>query len=193
MMRYQMSAVIIAGGKSSRMKEDKALLRFGGYTTLTAYQYNRLKPHFLQLYISAKEHKFDLDAKVIIDRYAASSPLVALLSIFETLDDASIFVLSVDAPFVSVEVVQRLMEESSEKDEIIIAKSPGGEQPLCGIYRRSILPLLREQFAKKEHKLKALFAKASTKRVYFESDEPFANLNYPDEYHKALKRVTTQA
>jgi len=36
------TAIIFAGGKSSRMGRDKALLPFGGYDTLTEYQYRRL-------------------------------------------------------------------------------------------------------------------------------------------------------
>ena len=46
--------IIFAGGKSSRMGEDKALLPFGGYPTLTQFQYIKLRKNFQNIYISAK-------------------------------------------------------------------------------------------------------------------------------------------
>ena len=47
--------VILAGGKSSRMGEDKSLLPFPPYKTLTHYQYQRLNKIFKNVYISSKD------------------------------------------------------------------------------------------------------------------------------------------
>jgi len=38
---FEMPLVILCGGKSSRMKEDKALLSFASSTSLSHYQYSR--------------------------------------------------------------------------------------------------------------------------------------------------------
>ncbi|HGZ69822.1 MAG TPA: molybdenum cofactor guanylyltransferase, partial [Nitratifractor sp.] len=78
------NAVILAGGKSSRMGSDKALLPFGGYPTLAEYQYRRLSILFENVYISTKEDKFDFEAPLILDKEKSSSPLLAAASIFET-------------------------------------------------------------------------------------------------------------
>ena len=95
-------AVVISGGKSSRMGRDKALLEFGGYPTMAEYQYRKLEKIFDNVYISAKDDKFDFHSKLILDRYETSSPMVALASIGEQISDRAIFVLSVDTPMVDI-------------------------------------------------------------------------------------------
>lgn len=181
-------AIIFAGGKSSRMGEDKALLPFGKYKTLTDYQYEKLKKIFHTVSISAKENKFDSNYPVIIDIYKESSPLVGLLSIFQTLKEVNeVFILSVDAPFVDERVIKHIMEKKFKASDAIIAKSPNGLQPLCGLYKRSISVHAYKQYEKNNHKLQDLLAIAETETVIFEENQPFTNLNYPKEYEEALK------
>jgi len=184
---YDMPAIIFAGGKSSRMGEDKALLPFGGYATLSEFQYNKLSLLFSSVYISTKYPKFNFDSPLIQDIYEESSPLVGLLSIFEVLKCKAIFILSVDAPLVDKKVIDTLFEayESHDNADIVIAKSPNGLQPLCGIYTQTILPLAKKHFEQKNHKLTSLLKNLNTITVSFEEDTPFTNLNTPEEY-KAL-------
>jgi len=187
MSRYS-HAVIFAGGQSSRMGKDKALLPFGKHKTLTAYQYEKLKKVFHTVSISAKEHKFDFDCPVITDIYKESSPLVGILSIFETMQELDeVFILSVDAPFVEDAIIAQIMEKNTKSADVIVAKSPNGIQPLCGLYKRSILTLAHKQYEKNNHKLQDLLALVKTGTVLFEENTPFTNLNHPKEYEEALK------
>jgi len=180
-------AVIFAGGKSSRMGKDKALLPFGSYPTLTEFQQTKLNSMFDKVYISAKEDKFDFDCMVIEDNYTENSPLVGIISIFETLVAEEAFILSVDAPFVNNETIQRLLEHNQTLLDAVVAQSPNGVQPLCGIYKRSILPLAYAQLEKGNHRLGDLLRLANTLFVGFDEDTPFTNLNHPEEYQKALR------
>ncbi|SFV71174.1 Molybdopterin-guanine dinucleotide biosynthesis protein MobA [hydrothermal vent metagenome] len=185
--RYNTPIIIIAGGKSSRMGKDKALLPFGSQASLAQFQYQRLSRIFSKVYLSAKYHKFDFDCEVIEDKYEESSPLVALLSIFETLNVQEIFVLSVDTPFVDEKVIHKLFERDEEDFDIIVAKNNNRLQPLCAIYRRSLLPLLQKHYQEKNHKLHHLLKNAKTKIVHFNDEKAFMNLNYFEDYEKALK------
>ena len=187
-MNLYSHAVIFAGGKSSRMGEDKALLPFGKHKTLTAYQYEKLKKVFRTVSISAKENKFDFDCPIIIDIYKESSPLVGILSIFETIKEIDeVFILSVDAPFVDNTIIKQIMGKSTSSADVIVAKSPNGIQPLCGLYKRSILTLAHKQYEKNNHKLQDLLAIVKAETVIFEENKPFTNLNHPKEYEEALK------
>mgnify|MGYP003441403126 FL=1 len=56
---FEIPCVILSGGKSSRMGEDKSLLPFSSSNSLIEFQFNRLKPHFKDIYISSKNDKFD--------------------------------------------------------------------------------------------------------------------------------------
>ena len=181
------TAVIFAGGKSSRMGEDKALLPFAHYPTLTEFQYDKLSTLFDKVYISAKENKFDFDCIVIQDNYTEDSPLIGLISVFETLKAEEVFILSVDAPFVNKETIEKLLKHNESKFDVVVAESPSGVQPLCGLYKRSILPLAYTQLEKENHRLGDLLRLANTLFVEFDEDDPFTNLNHPKEYQQALK------
>lgn len=186
-MKKPLSAVIIAGGKSSRMGKDKALLPFGAYRTLSELQHHKLSRLFQNVYISAKENKFDFPCMVIEDISKETSPLIGIISVFEALDAEEVFILSVDAPFVSKNTIEKILEHDESTLDAIVAQSPSGIQPLCGLYRRSILPLAYAQFEKENHRLSDLLDLASTLYVQFDTDTPFTNLNRPQEYQEALK------
>jgi len=185
---YDIPAIIFAGGKSSRMGEDKALLPFDNYRTLSEFQYKKLKKYFDTVYLSSKEKKFDFECDILLDTYAESSPLVALVSIFETLDVESVFVLSVDAPLVEEQVITKLFHAHDKKYDAVIAQSPRGVQPLCGFYNRSILTLAKDALDNEMHKLTKLLKDANIRTVSFEDESLFTNLNYKHEYEKLFLR-----
>ena len=186
-------AVILAGGKSSRMKQDKALLPFGRYSSLTEFQQKRLSKFFSKVYISSKNNKFDFDVDTIEDRYQSSSPLVALVSIFETLDDIEeVFLLSVDAPFVNKDIIDKLYKNNASVYDVVVAKSNNGLEPLCAIYHKSSLVEAKKALEDNRHKLHSLFEKLNVKIVKIDNESAFINLNYPSEYKEAKKIEDTK-
>jgi molybdopterin-guanine dinucleotide biosynthesis protein A len=187
LMKYPIPAVIFAGGKSSRMGRDKALLPFAGHPSLASYQYTKLQSYFDKVYLSAKSDKFDFEANVIQDLYTISSPLAGILSIFAALKADEIFILSVDAPFINGSIIQKIIEEKHKGKDAIIAQTINGIQPLCGLYRRSLLPFAQKALEADRHKLTTLLKNVDTHFVPFEEEELFANLNQPHEYMAALE------
>jgi molybdopterin-guanine dinucleotide biosynthesis protein A len=188
-MKYTIPAIIFAGGKSSRMGEDKSLMPFRNYPTLSEFQYHKLQQYFDDVYLSAKTDKFTFPSKVLTDKYKESSPLVGLISVLEQLDCEAIFILSVDAPLVDENVIKKLweayIEEKNKKDSkihAILAKSPSGLQPLCGIYKKSILNSANINMKKNKHSLKSLLNVCSTRSVLFTQDTAFTNVNTQDDY-----------
>jgi molybdenum cofactor guanylyltransferase len=183
--------VILAGGKSSRMGSDKALLPFGGFATLTQYQIHRLSPFFQSLHVSTKnKEKFDFQASFIedISTYKESSPLVALLSILEKFE-TPVCVLSVDTPFVDAEVFETLFSHLDGTHDAIIASSPTCSHQLCAIYAPTLKSKITERLGRNEHKIRTLLAEVKTKYIDFTSDTPFLNLNLPEEYTKAKELI----
>ena len=187
---YNIPAVIFAGGKSSRMGTDKALLPFKGMNTLSEFQYQKLSVLFKKVYLSAKNNKFDFTCTLIKDRYKECSPLVGIISTFEALESDAIFILSVDAPLVNEPIIKHLWETYQENHEMdaIIAESPTGIQPLCGIYSRSILPLAKQHLERNNHRLLSLLQASNIQTVYFKEEKHFTNLNTPSEYEALIFR-----
>ena len=179
--------VIFAGGKSSRMGVDKALLSFKEFETLTEFQLSKLSLDFQKVYIGCKDKsKFQFEANFIEDLkdYEDSAPHVGLISAFETLKCDTIAVLSVDVPFFEAKHFEKLYLKLGTH-EAVVAKSPQGKQPLCAIYKNSILPQLKQLTDEKRYRFAYLFEKIDVKFVEFEDEEIFTNLNTFEDYEKA--------
>jgi len=180
-------AVIFAGGKSSRMGRDKALLPFGGYSTLAEYQYRRLLPLFDRVVLSSKKAKFPFDAPLILDRDSdRSSPMVALASVLAAGSGAPIFVLSVDMPFVDASLIEKLYATLANhpKSQVVLAHSTRGAEPLCALYRHKLLPEVETLLRKDEHRMHALIESVKSMEVHCDREGVFANLNTPQDYQR---------
>ncbi|WP_353661644.1 molybdenum cofactor guanylyltransferase MobA [Hydrogenimonas sp. SS33] len=191
-MPFALPCVIFAGGRSSRMGRDKALLPFGGCATLAEYQFRRLSPLFPSLYISAKADKFPFKAPLIEDipSEGGHAPTLGLLAAFGKLEN-DFFALSVDAPFVDAGVLETLFEVyGKEKADAYIARTPSGSHPMCGIYTRRMEPILSKAVAAGEHKLHRLLEQVNTRYVDFDDERLFYNMNRPGEYEEAMRIVS---
>jgi len=187
----EIHAVILAGGRSSRMGRDKALLPFGGYDTLAEYQYRRLNRIFPRVLLSAKEDKFPFSAPLIPDTSDESSPMVALTSILSAMESEAVFILGVDLPFVDEAVIGKLLEAFAlhPEAEAVIPLSPQGPEPLCALYTQRLLPRIEASLSVGEHRLQSLFKTGQILKIPFDDADTFANLNRPQEYEEAMRRV----
>jgi len=184
--------VIFAGGKSSRMGEDKSLLPFSSFDTLTEFQFSRLNKIFNNVYISTKDRsKFNFDAAFIedveIDKIFA--PTAGFVAVFQELDAEKIFVLSVDAPFVSEQEISKLLDNDTDSSDATIAQTPFGIQPMCGVYHRSLENKFIQMLSDDTHKLGHLLKGVKTNYVAFSDKKAFLNLNHPHEYTEALTLI----
>lgn len=187
---FDTPCVIFAGGKSSRMGEDKALLPFATFSTLTEYQYSRLSKIFKNVYISTKEkNKFSFEANYIIDDLSSEptyAPTSGFIAAFKHLNVDKIFVISVDAPFIGKQEISKLLDADLDTKDATIAKTSRGIEPMCGIYHSSLLNSFLDMNRQDSHRLRALLKNAETTYVEFLNDKAFLNLNHPHEYQEAL-------
>lgn len=191
-MLIDLPCVIFAGGKSSRMGEDKSLLPFGQFNTLTQFQLSRLSKIFKTVYISCKsKDKFDFEANFIEDAKSDSTfaPTAGFVAILDELKEKSFFALSVDTPFVSKKEIERIIESDSDTFDATIAKTESGTQPMCGIYHRSLENQFSKMLRDDNHKLGFLLKNSKTNFVHFSDEKPFLNLNHPHEYKEALTLI----
>lgn len=200
---YDIPCVIFAGGKSSRMGEDKALLPFGSFDTITQFQLHKLSKLFLNVYISCKDKtKFHFKADFIEDIQTDDvyAPTAGFIAVFESLapqghplvpysTNGKFFAISVDTPFITENEIIKIIEADklSPHADAIIAKTPGGMHPMCGIYYQSLKGKFENMLKNDNHKLRFLLKNSNTVFVEFEDEDVFLNVNNPDEYAKALK------
>ena len=189
---FDIPCIIFAGGKSSRMGEDKSLLPFGKYSTLSEFQYHKLSKLFSNVYISTKDSKkFDFKANFIEDIDGDFAPTLGFISVFKKLEVEKIFVISVDTPFISQSIIKMLIEKDNSTYNATIARLNNKMQPLCGIYHKTLLQSFERMQENNEHKLGFLLKNSKTHYVDFLDTKAFLNLNHPHEYKEALKLLST--
>ncbi len=186
--------VLFAGGKSSRMGQDKSLLPFGAHTSLAHFQYERLSKLFNDVYISTKSsEKFDFEAPFLLDSTDVDfAPTAGFVSAFENLASERIFVLSVDTPFVDIGTIETLLQADKPNLDAVIAKTSTGTHPMTGIYHRSLMEEFQRMQRERDHRLGKLLSQCQTSFVEFTHEEPFMNLNHPHEYEEALSRYNNK-
>jgi len=162
--------VILAGGKSSRMKKDKALLPFGNYPTLAQFQYEKCKRIFKKVYISSKENRFNFECDLLLEDQKEFAPIFALLYIAKKLKEP-FFVLPVDMPFVDKEVFFEL-KNHFKNDGCVVEGNP-----LLALYHHKIEKKITQHIFQNNYKLKLLLKQLDVIFVKI-SNEKLINLNY---------------
>lgn len=187
---FEITCVILSGGKSSRMGEDKSLLPFSSSKTLIEYQYNRLKPYFKNIYISSKVDKFDFLEKeclILDENKDVFSPILALDTIFKKFQNQKIFIITVDTPFVSIDTIAKLIEESKDFD-ICIAQTEKTHN-LCGVFSSNISLTIKTMIENDIHKIWFLIKNNIYKIIELPNNNEFLNINHRDDYEIALKNI----
>jgi len=175
--------VILAGGKSSRMEEDKCFLPFKN-TTLIKYQYDRLSKIFSDVYISCKSNKFDFDCNLLIEENDIFSPLVALQNILKKFD--KVFIISVDTPNITKKTIHEIVN-SSDMFNITIAKTQDeNTHNLIGVFNANILNHIDKMLKENNHKISILIKSVNSNIVSDLQNEEFINLNTKDDYYNII-------
>lgn len=172
------------------MGEDKSLLPFKN-STLIEYQYKKLSKIFKKVYISSKTNKFDFDCDIIYDNNSdISSPMIALNSIFKTLQEDKIFIITVDTPLILEETIYHLVELCDNYD-ITIAKDNERVHNLCGVFSKNINQIIDQLIEKDIHKINYLLKHIENlKIVSFQNNSEFINLNTKEQYNSILKNIS---
>jgi len=192
---YTIPCILFAGGRSSRMGENKALLPFAGKESLSQYQYERLNEIFEHVYIGTKEPQLFNHIKdaLFIDECChpnVYAPTVGFVSAFKQLkNEKALFALPVDAPFVNKAMIDAFLTVELGDHDAIIARTKSGMHPLCGIYSRSLELPFYNMIREDNHKLGKLLKNSNVFYVDIEDEDLLMNVNTPDEYQKALKKV----
>lgn len=183
--------VILCGGKSSRMGEDKTLLPFFNSNSLAQFQYDRLKLHFQNIYISSKTNKFNFlsNTNLILDENKEIfSPILALDTIFKKFHNQKVFIITVDSPFISIESINELIKNCNDVD-VCVAKTEDKIHNLCGVFDSNISLTIKTMVKEEIHKINYLIKQNKFKIIEFPNNDEFMNINNPDDYNKSLNHI----
>ena len=191
-------AIILCGGKSSRMTVPKATLPFGSETLLERVLRicaTELTPIVVVAAVDQQLPALDEQVLVTHDQRAGRGPLEGLaagLAAIQPYAEAA-YVTSCDVPFLRPEFIRALVERLQTHD-VVVPHDVKYHHPLAAIYRTRILPNIEKLLAQDRMRPLFLFDTVDTLRVNttdLRSVDPelrsLLNLNQPADYFAALE------
>lgn len=208
----RIDGLIIAGGRSSRMGRDKALLSVGGLP-LIAVLLERMAPHCGRIVIAAGDERRAREYRAAIapvlesgaiaerrvafalDRYAGCGPLAGLHAGLSELKTGWALVMGSDMPNVSASLLARMRSAAASAGAAAaVVHAPG--QPFHALYRASLAREAAERLERGDRRFMALLDRPDAVAVAPETDEEreaFVNLNTPEAYEAYVAKHAANA
>lgn len=154
------AAFILAGGKSSRMGEDKAFLRLNGKSLLETAR--ELVSHVCGK-VSVVGDRARFGPEAIEDVYPDSGPLGGIHAALAATKSDLNLVIAVDTPFLEPKFLRWMLHRAATTHSIVtVPRLASGFQPLCAVYRRSFKGFAEEALKAGKFKIDPLYAKVRT-------------------------------
>ena len=191
------TGIILSGGLSTRMGTDKALLKIGGQTIIERTR-NLMLNIFENVLLSTNDfesYRF-LGLPIVEDIYKNHGPLSGIHAALVVSATDKNFFLSCDLPLMEEEMIRYIIGYKSLR-QISIPSANERMQHLCGIYRKSLVPVIenilsnsiywKKENGKSAASVKKLISKVGaeiieTDSLPFYKEDIFFNMNSPDDF-----------
>jgi molybdopterin-guanine dinucleotide biosynthesis protein A len=185
MIDRQWTGVVLAGGQSSRMGRDKALIEFKGRTLLER-QLELLRPHAKEILVIGDPTKHTpTHATVIPDDIPGQGPLGGILTALRCARYVRVLVLACDLPNISDRLLLRLKAGLDNGVDAVVPKHSLGSEPLVAAYHRHAMEAFQKALGEGERKMSLALDRIHTVPLVMEPGEEgwpvdlFRNLNAP--------------
>jgi len=184
-----LSAFVLAGGKSTRMGTDKAFVVLQG-RELVARALELARSVTNNVSIVGDPAKFASFGPVVEDIFPACGPLGGIHAALRGSQTDLNLILAVDVPFVTGALLQYLIRRAGESPTALVTvpRTGPGWQPLCAIYRRKFADVAQQSLRAGRYKIDALFDKKRTQVITGDelqsagfSADVFTNVNTPED------------
>lgn len=184
------TGIILAGGISSRMGSNKALLPQKGVRLIEGI-YQILAELFDEVIIvtnTPEQYSF-LPCRKVPDLYPGKGVLAGIHSGLKHSKESAIFAVACDMPYLNTELI-RYQASLAAGADLVIPSTKAGFEPLHAIYRKECLPALVEILQRDGNsRVIALFSRVQVREVLpdevalFDPEfDSFVNINTPDDY-----------
>ncbi len=194
-------ALVLAGGGSRRMGQDKALLRHEGRTFLehVIATLQTLTPSIILVTDRADKYAFS-EARIVVDRFADAGPVGGIVSGLLAAGPGAHYVVPCDMPTLSASVLRLLREQIGPDDDAAIPIINDEPEPLYAVYRDAAAPKLLAYLESGRRSARGALGVLHVRRVdesvVRRADDgltSFANINTPEELAAFTKLCKTNA
>ena len=185
------TGVILAGGQSSRMGSNKALLPIQGGRIIEAIyrQFSELFPEVLLVTNNPEQYNF-LPCRKVADIYPGLGALAGLHAGLHNAANPYIFAVACDMPWLNNTLIRRLAALHNAAD-VVIPRVENGLEPLHALYGKQCLQPMEEVLSAGRRRIVSFFPQVRVQ--YFDQDQiaaidpafdSFRNINTPADYFK---------
>ena len=191
----QLYGLVLTGGKSERMKRDKASLELDG-KKLSTRAFDLLKAHCDKVFLSVRDDQKNLEGRKgfpqILDQapFLNIGPIGGILSAFTQFPDVAWLVLACDLPLVTDKTIEYLISYRNKEKIAVAYKSSHDQLPelLCAIYEPASFPLLKKHFESGQQcPRKFVINQKDVELLTLPDAHALDNINYPEEYSKVVQ------
>ncbi|MFZ2950516.1 MAG: molybdenum cofactor guanylyltransferase [Desulfuromonadaceae bacterium] len=184
------TGVILAGGESSRMGSNKALLPYRGGRFIESI-HRQLSGLFDEVLVvtNAPEQFAFLRCRMVSDIYRDMGALAGLHAGLVNSHTPHIFAVACDMPYLNDSLIRALVARRHQGD-VIIPESDDGLEPLHAVYCRSCLPAMETALEAGKRRLVSFFPEIRATIVpgdavrFVDPDlDSFRNINTPADYY----------
>ena len=200
----QRSALILAGGKGTRLGErEKALLTCDGRTLLDK-TIEVLNSVVDEVIVSVRDHrqqeafsKYVRDVRLLCDVHQGKGPLGGMLEGMREASGEYVFVVACDMPFIRSDVIDFLFNEAVGHDAAIPMWNNGRKEPLHSVYNRErFVPAIEKSIQQDEYRVMAAVSQLhdirfiTMDRIQFIDEElvSFTNINTAADLEQIIQR-----
>jgi len=180
---------VLAGGQSSRMGSDKALLPYRD-RRLIQFVAEAVRDAAGSVTIVAPPERYaHLGLPVIADEIPGEGPLGGIITALAGSDAEWNLIVACDMPGVSAAFLRNLLAEAvrAQSDICLPVSAAGLPEPLCAVYRSSSLPALRAAFAAGVRKVTSAFGGLRIAALAGCEPSRFANMNTPEDWRTVVE------
>ena len=181
--KKDITGIILAGGKSSRMGTDKGLLLYQGEPFIQ-YSINALQPIVGEIIIVTNSPAYDVfKGRRVSDIIENVGPLSGVYTGLKHSNTSYNLVLSCDIPLIKTKVLEKITDHIDEQHDIIQVTSNGVIMPLIAFYNKRCEEQLFALLNKGERRMKTLTESLEVKTIELtpEWSHYTANINTPEE------------
>lgn len=184
----EITAIILAGGKSSRMKQEKGLVLFNG-KKLIEYVIEAIKNITNNIIVITPNPDYkQFDFPCFEDELKDKGPLGGIYTGLVHSSTHRNLIVGCDMPFLSERFLTTLVNNCGDED-VLITEHLGMAEPLCAVYQKKCADHLRLQLEQNHLKITNALEGLKIRVISFDKEDwfignEFANINTIEELHK---------
>lgn len=190
--------LILAGGQSSRMAQDKAMMQYHGKPQMEVC-YDLLHPLCEATYISARSgQRADVAIKHLphlFDTFEEAGPMAGILTAMQEHRHAAWLVVACDLPFLDTTTLEYLIANRNPQQLATCYQSSSCEfpEPLCAIYEPAIVSKLLENLQEGKRCPRKVLINSPVKMLQQLQSNSLDNANTPTDFEEAKRQLEQEA